>query len=265
MGAVKISTVFANGAETEYFTFGDGDRPLIIIPGVSIKPAAFSADAVAVGFADYCEKYRVYVFDRRKNLRYGCTVGDMADDIAGAMQTLGIKDADIFGASQGGMITLLIAARYPSLVHKIVLGSTNYRQNDYSRAVFSDWIRLAEEGRAETLNHAVIEKVYSKEYRARYAEAFSQFEKEGTPGEIRRFAAMVNACLIFDASDEIGNVRCPALAIGSSADEVVTVEGTYEIAEKLGCEVFVYDGYSHAVYDEAPDYRAKMLEYLQRN
>ena len=37
-----------------------------------------------------------------------------------------------------------------------------------------------------------------------------------------------------------------------------------EMAEKLGCELYMYDGYSHAVYYEAPDFRARVMEFLSK-
>ena len=48
----------------------------------------------------------------------------MALDIAAAMDTLGIKNADIFGVSQGGMIAQYLAIDRPDLVNKLVLAVT---------------------------------------------------------------------------------------------------------------------------------------------
>ena len=35
-----------------------------------------------------------------------------------------------------------------------------------------------------------------------------------------------------------------------------------ELSKALGWELFLYDDYWHAVYDEAPDYRDRMLDFL---
>ena len=34
-------------------------------------------------------------------------------------------------------------------------------------------------------------------------------------------------------------------------------------ADALGCECVLYDGYSHAVYDEAPDYRTHLKRFFE--
>lgn len=262
MSAVKIQTVTAEGFEMDYFTFGEGKRAFVIIPGVSVKPITNSADAVAMGFSAFAKKYTVYVFDRKKSMERDYTVSDMADDTAKAMETLGIADADIYGASQGAMIVQLIAARYPHLVHKAVLAAPLVRQNMTSIATLVGWRFLALSGKAELLNRAVFEKVYSDEYRAKFAKAFAEMEKDGTPEDAERFAVLMNACMTFESKDEIGNIRCPVLAAGSKCDRVLTDAGVAELGKALGCETHVYDGYSHAFYDEAPDFRDRMMKFF---
>jgi hypothetical protein len=54
------------------------------------------------------------------------------------------------------------------------------------------------------------------------------------------------------------------LALGSEGDRVTTPEGSRQIAEKLGCAIYLYDSsYGHAVYDEAPDYKERILAFFQ--
>ena len=38
-----------------------------------------------------------------------------------------------------------------------------------------------------------------------------------------------------------------------------------DLAEALGCGLYVYEGYGHAVYDEAPDYLARVGFFLRGN
>ncbi|MBQ2617108.1 MAG: alpha/beta hydrolase, partial [Synergistaceae bacterium] len=59
---------------------------------------------------------------------------------------------------------------------------------------------------------------------------------------------------------------CPVLVLGSNDDRVLGGEASVQIMESLkvksGCELFMYDGYGHAAYDIAPDYRERMLKFL---
>jgi pimeloyl-ACP methyl ester carboxylesterase len=50
----------------------------------------------------------------------------MADDVAAALQQLGIERADIFGYSMGAAVALHVAIRHPDLLRKLVLASVTY-------------------------------------------------------------------------------------------------------------------------------------------
>lgn len=61
-----IKTLKTDDFEMEYVTFGEGKKPLIIVPGLSIKNALNSAATMPVIYKDFCTNYSVYVFDRKK-------------------------------------------------------------------------------------------------------------------------------------------------------------------------------------------------------
>ena len=54
------------------------------------------------------------------------------------------------------------------------------------------------------------------------------------------------------------------LVIGASEDRVVGVQASYDIAEQLQCESFIYEGYGHAAYDEAPAYLTHIKAFLDQ-
>ena len=70
----------------------------------------------------------------------------------------------------------------------------------------------------------------------------------------------------FDVTDELEKISCPVLVIGSRDDRVLGAAAAREIAEHLqGCpdfEIYMYDGYGHAAYDLAPDYKERLLRFL---
>lgn len=55
------------------------------------------------------------------------TLNDMAADIAGLMEVIGYQDAHIIGASMGGMIAQIVAAKYPEKTRSLVsiMSTTN--------------------------------------------------------------------------------------------------------------------------------------------
>jgi len=129
-----------NGLEIEYESLGDPGAPaILLIMGLGMQllawPDAFCERLLARGF-------RVIRFDNRDvglsakisgakrphliwamlaarmrlPLRPPYTLGDMADDAIGLLDGLGIARAHVVGASMGGMIAQLLAARFPQRV-----------------------------------------------------------------------------------------------------------------------------------------------------
>ena len=80
-----------------YITFGKGEKPLILIQGLSIRSIKGAAFSVAYMYRMFARDYKVYLFDRRENISDSITVRNLATDIAMAMDTLKITNADIFG------------------------------------------------------------------------------------------------------------------------------------------------------------------------
>ena len=260
---VQIKTAKWDGAEMDYFCFGRGKETLVIIPGLSVQSVMGSADAVAQQYASLTDAYTIYVLDRRKDLPAAYPMRDMAEDTAGALQALGLRQVNLFGASQGGMISMQIAIH-----HKLVLGSTTACVTDGQFVLFDQWIRLAAAGDAQALYLAFGEALYPKEIFEASQELLKDLAKSVTEEELRRFVVMAKALKGFDITRELSEIRCPALVIGSENDRVVGGEASRIIAERLrghpGCELFMYDGYGHAAYDTAPDYRDRIARFLAK-
>lgn len=246
----------------DYFSFGTGRRAFIMLPGLSLKSVLLSADAIAAAYADFGKDYTVYLFDLPEELPEDCSVEYLGDCVASAMKELGLADAVVFGCSLGGMLAQQLAVNYPELVHKAVFASTYSRPSELGAAVLSEWRDLALSGDKVTLNRSFAHKVYSPEFYGLYRDAFAAMENDGTEEELRRFALVADAIIGFDIYDGLEKISCPVLVIGAWDDNILSGKSSVEIAEKIGCSLYMYEGYSHAVYDEAPDYKARLLDFF---
>ena len=261
--AASVKTVSSGGMEMDYIVFGSGGKTFVILPGLSVHSVMGSADAIAEAYKDFAEEYTVYLFDRVKSISDGYSVRDMAADTAKAMKELGIENADVFGASQGGMIAEYLAIDYPGLVHKMILGSTLARPNDGFDNIVDEWISLAEEKQETKLLESFVDSVYSEATLEAYRDTLISMNRNISDEEYERFIILARACKGFDCYDELSGIKCPVLVIGSEGDRVVGAEGSEQIASALGCELYLYgDNYGHGVYDEAPDYRQRCLDFL---
>ncbi len=263
---MKTDTVFTGGVEMSYFSFGTGKKSLVILPGIDVKSVLTAAKAVENAYRCFADEYTVYVFDRRRNLPQRYSIREMADDTAEVMRYLGIRDADVFGASQGGMMAQCIAANAPELVHAMVLGSTTARCNDTIRRTCERWTALARAHDVTGLTADFIDNLYSDNTIRQYRDFLMHMNDRVGEEDIARFIILAQAIIGFDARPELKRVQCPTLVIGVEGDRAVGTEASRELAGILGCELYLYgDGYGHCVFDEAPDYKQRLAEFFRRN
>ena len=261
---MERGTITTDRFEMDYCRFGNGKKNLVILPGMSIKPVTPMAEAIAQAYDLFTKDYTVYLFDRKKDMEYGYSAEDMAEDTYQAMQKLGIDRASIFGVSQGGMMALALAVDHPEFVEKLVPGSTLARKNEAEERCMTEWIMLAKKKDAAALNRSFRKTVYSDEYLNMFEAAFRAVENDVNDDEFRRTEILAQACLDFDIYDRLDRITCPVFVLGSWKDKALTGKASVELAERLQCRLFMYEGYSHAVYDEAPDYKEKVLEFLNQ-
>ena len=245
-----------------YIKFGTGDKILVMLPGLSVKSVLLMGDAVKNAFRAYDKDYTIYLIDRREDVPPVYTVTDMARDTAEKMKELGLKDVCLFGASQGGMMAMLIAAWYPELVHKLVLGSTAAKISDLGNSVIGGWVSLAEKRDGAALYLDFLKKVYPSYLFDQFKDIFIATGKSVTDEEFARFIIIAKGAVDFDATSELDKIKCPVLVVGSEDDAVLGSAPSHEIANLLGCQIHMYTDYGHDCYDTAPDFKERMYKFF---
>ena len=248
----------------DYITFGNGTKPLVMIQGLNTRGIKGAAIPLAFMYRIFTKDYRVYLFDRRPVVQDGITVRDMASDIALAMDALGIKNADVIGVSQGGMIAQYLAIDRPDLVKKLVLAVTLSKNNDTVTQIINHWIELAELGEMRELVADMAEKMYSDAYIKRYRQLLPLLTIFQKPKDVQRFVTLAKSCLTCNTYDELEKIQCPVFVLGGRQDKVVTGTASEEIAKKIGCNIHMYETLGHAAYEEAKDFNRIVYEFLCR-
>lgn len=256
-------TIKIDDTEMDYACFGKGERILVVIPGLSLKRIKGTALLLASVYHCFVEDYRVYVFDRKEEIPEGYSVKDIAEDIVYAMEVLHIKKADILGISQGGMVAQYVALEHPGFVNKLILAVTLSRENETVKQVIANWIRLAEKEDLEGLAGDMMDKVYSEAYLKKYGTFIPALAKLVKQKEPARFARLAKACMTCDTYERLKEITCPVFVIGGKLDQIVTAQASYEIAEKLGCEIYMYEELGHSIYEEAEDFNMRIKSFLE--
>ena len=243
-----------------YFDFGNGEKNFILLPGASMTSILGSEEGINALFAPYTEDYHIYVFDVPEDLDAVTGIEQLADVIADASEALEIKEADVYGASMGGMIAQELAIRHPKLVHSLSLASSMSRNSDISKEVISLWQNTSDPAE---LSAAVNTHVYSEAFYSTYAEAFQALESSADDNGVHRLHNLTRMIQNFDVYDDLDQIKCPVYVYAGSGDHTLGVQASVEIAEKLGCFIKVYENYSHAVYDEYPGFYDEVFANLK--
>lgn len=263
----RVETVKTSRFSMDFFRFGAGEKTLVILPGLSVQSVMGAADAIAQAYQSLTDRFTIYVFDRRSELPETYSIREMARDTVEAMKALGLKKVCLFGASQGGMMALVIAIEFPELVARMVLGSSSAHMREEQYRVIENWIRLAKAGDREGLYLSFGRELYPPAMFEQYREILLAAADTVSEEELARFVILAEGTKGFDVVNELGKIQCPVLAIGVFEDSVLDSDATMEIAEKLddspSFQLYMYTGYGHAAFDTAPDYRQRILRFFE--
>ncbi len=263
----KNETFSLDGRTMDFIRFGDGEKVVVMIPGLSdgLRTVKGTAALMAFTYRALAKEHTVYMFSRVNELAEGCSTADMAEDLATVMERLGIAAANVIGVSQGGMIAQWLAIRHPALVHRLVLTVTAPRGNPLIGECIDRWVGMAGAGDYKGLLIDTAERTYTEAHLRKMRAVYPLMAQFGRPKDFSRFTRQALACKEHDAAAALGAIACPTLVIGAREDRIVGVHASEELAAGIpDSELYIYEGYGHGVYEEAKDWLGLVMAYLER-
>ena len=261
----KNNVIKIDETTVNYISFGTGEKNLIIIPGLGdgLKTVKGLAIPFSIMYKMFAKDFKVYVFSRKNDLTDDYNTFDMAKDIKNILDKINVEKASVVGVSQGGMIAQHIAINYPDLVEKLVLVVTLSKQNEIVNKRVTKWIKYAEDNNYRDLFIDTMENSYQDETLNKYRKMYPVLTKVSKPKDFNRFLIEAKACLTHNVYSKLSKIKCPTLIIGGKKDNIVGVEASIEIHEKIkGSELFIYNDYGHGVYEEAKDFNKRVYNFL---
>ena len=258
----KCRSISIPGSELDCVSFGRGDMPLVILPGLSTRDVRSAGLMLSLMYRSFARDFTVYILDKPRHVPEGCTVAELADSCAAAMDALGIKKARVLGVSLGGMMAQELAIKHPELVSALVLAVTTAKCNDRVKKAIGRWLDFVEKGDYVGFGRDMMESMYSASYLKKYGFMLPVAAALSRPKDLGRFMRLANACLTCESFEHLEKISCSTLVIGAGEDKVVSGEASLEIAEKLGCALHMYDTLGHAAYDEAGDFNKRVLDFF---
>jgi pimeloyl-ACP methyl ester carboxylesterase len=260
-------SVFVGHREFFVREAGPADAP----PLVLIHGWAFNSEMTFFRVVPaLAERYRVILPDLRNHgksdrIRGRFEIEDLADELAGILDALGISKAAFFGYSLGGLVAQTFAFRYPDRVERLMLGATAARPvarlRPATRVAF--WL-----GRAGAR--------FSKKEPVRFTYTFLTASRLLDPAYGRWMWASLldrdptlyyesgNAIWRYDAREWVGRLRAPTMIVIPTEDRVMVAAAQYELARLLpDARVVEIEGAGHeSILSRPEEYVAAIEAYL---
>ena len=255
-----------DGGSMDYVRFGRGEQDLVILPGLgdAFRTVQGLALPFALGYRRLAEDFTVWLFSRPEPLPDPCSTRDMARDLGRALDALGLKRICLLGVSQGGMIAQWVAIDQPKRVDRLVLAASAAGGNPTRQNNLLHWIGLARSGDYKGILVDTARLSYSAKTVKKQRLAARVTAHVTKPKSFERFLIQAAACLKHDAREDLPRIFCPTLVLGGTEDGVVTAEASLELAEEIvGAELYLYEGLSHAFYEEPKDFQERVAAFCK--
>ncbi len=229
----------------------------------------------------FSQRYRVIVYDRRGTGRSSSPDGDwsaadLANDLAGLLDALGIERAIVGGSSLGGVITAQFAVDHPGRALALVIAHTVPYLDEAGRAWLEQQVGDASAGRpviarqpadrGDAEGPPTTDPAFAASPLGRMI-ATTGTGLGRTPRDVARAIAVLRDWDQRPRKAELAKIREPALVIVGEREPRSTIEGSREWASWIpGAEFVVLPGAHHAAPREAaPAWNAAVQDFLDRH
>jgi pimeloyl-ACP methyl ester carboxylesterase len=249
--------------ELAYDVFGDRGMPLVLIMGIGAQ-RIFWDDALCEQFVD--AGFQVVRFDHRDigestrldaavphpghalarrlvgaKITAPYTLSDMANDVAGLIDTLGFGSAHVLGASLGGMVAQHLAIEHPERVRSLISimstpGARRYLPAPRAlRALFAPMPKTAREAglHVEQVFEIIGSTAWPREAERARLRAVGELSHARGPsprGFLRHFAAVLASG---DRRTKLRQVHVPTLVIHGSRDPMFPMRAGRDLARMM--------------------------------
>lgn len=252
-----MPTVRVGAVDLYYEETGTGDA-IVWIPGTGLLGTTWSRQVDHFSHRHRCITVDLRGSGRTEGGGTDFTVGDMADDIAGALDALGVRRAVAVGLSLGSAVVQELAVRRPDLVRAAVLLAT------WSSSAGEHHIRRHFESRLYALEHGPVDVFaqfafwmsapslfdHEPELQSRVEAELGQHLSTNLAGT----AAHFRADLSHETCERLPRVACPTLVLHGTEDLITLPWYNERVAALIpGAQLRTVTGAGHLAWLERPD------------
>lgn len=241
-------------------------EPLLMIQGLGADSRGWLRQRLALG-----AHYRCIPFDNRGVGSSDRPPGPydlevMADDALAVLDAAGYESAHVIGASMGGIIAQIIAARHPERVRSLVLACTGCRHLPWRRELLAEWAALADNEGMRALSNRAAKWLVGPRSLRRFWPAWGMLGSMALSAPASSFVAQVDAILAQDddVRFELSKVTAPTLVLVGSQDTLTPVGDAEEVASLIqDSDLVVLSGAAHGfMFEHAGRFNHQVLRFL---
>jgi 3-oxoadipate enol-lactonase len=245
-----------------------GATPVLMIQGLGASKNAWNLQRIAMA-----TRFRIISFDNRGAGRSDkptepFTLEQMADDALAVLDAAGIETAHVVGASMGGVISQIVAVKYPHRVRSLTLVCTACRNHPWRQELLQSWAKTAADKGMIEVGKEAAQWVMSPRSFRRLVPAFTWMGPLAALRPRHSFVSQIDAILNTreDLVDQLSTITAPTMVIVGNQDILTPRGDSEEIAERIpNAELVVISGAAHGLMMEhSSTFNRILIEFLQR-
>ena len=245
-----------------------GRTPVLMIQGLGASKNAWNLQRIAMA-----TRFRIISFDNRGAGRSDkptepFTLEQMADDAIAVLDAAGVETAHVVGASMGGVISQIVAVKFPQRVRSLTLVCTACRNHPWRQELLQSWAKTAEEKGMIEVGKEAAQWVMSPRSFRRLVPAFTWMGPLAALRPRHSFVSQIDAILNTreDLVDQLSTITAPTMVIVGNQDILTPRGDSEEIAERIpNAELVVISGAAHGLMMEhSSTFNKILIEFLQR-
>ncbi len=271
---IEDGFVTVNGSRLHYCRAGEG-RPLLLLHGL-----VGSAKNWRQNIAYLAQQADVYALDlpnrgeSERDAGLEASLEAIADRVAAFMDALGLDVVDVAGHSHGGAVTMMLAARHPHRVRRLILFAPANPFCDLGQQLigfyqtrFGIWLAKQIPWLPRTLKFTALSRMYGNPMRVPADALDGYTDGLRVPGTIDHVLNIVRGWQpgMSRLRSELANLADkPTLLIWGDRDRAVGLGSAHELQVTLKrAKLVVIPGVGHIPFEEAPEVcNRTMLDWL---
>lgn len=253
-----------NGVLQRYTLDGpDGAPVLTLAHALSLDMRSWEPQV-----AHFRDRYRVLRFDLRGHARVDVdgapfTVEEIATDVIGLLDFLGIDQTHYVGSSLGGMAGFALALDHPDRLLSLTLVATQGElPQERNHLLRENVAAMANDPRGlESKVDPMLDRLTRDGYREQDPDGYALLRDMATAGTVEGYGRASEACIAMNFDDRLEQIAVPTLAVAGAHDVATTPERMAIYRDRIpGARMEVLPSGAHFPNFDAPDEFNAVLE-----